>query len=241
MLFASCESTALTPASNLKLLAIGVAAENWNGLLVSLVERKLKRSRFKNHRWLLEPSGSESLGLDFPTRQHGLHYLVWTGFQSDNRLADWLLDGLRTTTDSTPHLVLSRYLAAQGIPAPDIRVLDGSGRSPHNRLAPVTLVMLLRHFWNSDAELRDRFVQALPVPGTNSTLARRGLGVGTRLRAKTGYIKSCFSLSGYLSVPTDTLAFSIIVNNCPSGRSAYRLFTRLLLALLRSPGTAADD
>ena len=143
-------------------------------------------------------------------------------------------------TDSTPQLLVGSYLAEREIPAPGILVSDGSGRSPLNRLAPVTLVMLLRHFWNSDPELRDRFAQTLPVPGTNSTLARRGLGVGTRLRAKTGYIKSCFSLSGYLSVPTDTLAFSFIVNNCPSGRSAYRLFTRLLLTLLHSPGAATQ-
>ncbi len=177
--------------------------------------------------------------MDFPAGPEGYRYLVWTGWQSDNRLANWLARAVcRSRHVKLPDLV-GAFLDSARIPRPGLLVADGSGRSPRNRVAPITLVMLLRAMYRS--EHRELYWNVLPQPGSRSTLAYKGLGLGHRVRAKTGYIKATFALSGYLSAETDTFAFSFLANNCTSGRSAYRLFTQLLLALYHDNARALSD
>jgi D-alanyl-D-alanine carboxypeptidase len=223
LVFASNDSCPLTPASNLKLLTTACALGRWSPELESDVEKRLSKSKLRNHRFLLDTLRTDSLGLELPTGDDRLRYLAWTNHVSDNRLAQWLFEevgGTRTVLGC---------LEEWSIPTPGISIRDGSGRSPLSRVAPVTLVMLLRQVHRS--ELREAFSSTLPNPGSVGSLRRRGLSVGHRVRAKTGYIRATFALSGLLDVRSDTLAFSFIANNCPHGRSAYRLFTSLLLAL----------
>ncbi len=229
VVFGSNEYCALKPASDLKLLTTACALENWDEFMVSEIEKRLHKSRLKIHRLLLDSSRAESLGIGSQAGPPGYRYLVWTNYQSDNRLANWLLQIMGKTKHKETQKLIAGYLETNQIPQPGLKVIDGSGRSTENRLAPITLVMLLRHmyrsgFWNP-------FMNTLPQPGSNSTLRSRGLGLGSRIRAKTGYIKGTFALSGYLFAENDTFAFSFIVNNCQSGRIAYRLFTKLLLTI----------
>ncbi len=240
LLFGAAESVPMVPASNVKLLTVACALEYWDDSLVAAVERRLARSRLKNHARLLDPARAESLKLDFPAGPAGYRYLVWTNHVSDNRLAEWLLAAAAARAGLPTGRLFTRYLADRDIPAPGFDVRDGSGRSPLNRVAAVTLARLLSHL--SRSEHGPLFVGTLPAPGTNSTLRGRGLGVGHRVRAKTGYIRASFALAGCLDTGPDTVAFSLIANNCPHGRSAYRFFTRMLLALLHhaDPVPAAD-
>jgi D-alanyl-D-alanine carboxypeptidase len=223
------ETVPLVPASNVKLLTTAAAIENWSDSLVKSIEKRLARSRRKEHRFLLDTAMLDTLGIEFPEAPRGARYLVWTSRVSDNRLADWLMTELCRSESLLPDEFAHRYLEQRGIPVPGLNITDGSGRSPLNRMAVVTITTLLCHMYCS--EHRDLFLSSLPGPGSVGSLRRRGLGLGHRVRAKTGFIKASFALSGYLSAQTDTFAFSFMVNNCTSGRSAYRLFTRLLLCL----------
>ena len=229
LLFASNDSCALTPASNQKLLTLACALDNWDSTLVRAIETRLRKSRLKTHQALVDSAAAETLDMNFPTGPAGHRYLVWTGRRSDNRLADWLARAMCRSQSVKLQELVNTLLDSARVPRPGLTAIDGSGRSPRNRVAPITLVMLLRAMHRS--ELRDLYRDLLPEPGLDGTLIHKGLGLGHRLRAKTGYIKATFALSGYLSAETDTFAFSFLANNCPHGRSAYRLFTRLLLAL----------
>jgi D-alanyl-D-alanine carboxypeptidase len=224
LVFASNESCALVPASNIKLLTAARALEGWDSVLVRALEQRLARSRDRAHRLLLDSLLLDSLGIEHPPAPAGWRYLAWMNHRSDNRIADWLFALLPGSSAS--------FLEERGIPAPGLKVADGSGLSADNRVAPITLARLLAH--EARGPQAPFFIATLSRPGIPGTLARRGLGVGSRLRGKTGYIRASFSLSGFLDTGSDTLAFAFIANNCPHGRSAYALFTRLLRSLDRN-------
>lgn len=235
LVFASNESCALVPASNVKLLAAARALDTWDSSLVRTLETRLARSPERAHRRLLDPLLLDSLGIEHPAGvPPGWRYLAWMNHRSDNRIADWLHAELRARAAvPTPR----RFLEARAVPAPGLIVEDGSGLSRRNRVAAITLARLLTE--EARGPNAAAFIATLPRPGEPGTLARRGLGVGSRLRGKTGYLRASFALAGYLDTGEDTLAFAFLANNCPSGRSAYRLFTRLLRALDRDRGPAS--
>ncbi|MBN2537644.1 D-alanyl-D-alanine carboxypeptidase [candidate division WOR-3 bacterium] len=230
LVFASNESCALVPASTAKLLTAARALEAWDDSLARALEARLARSRERAHRRLLDSLLLDSLGIEHPAGvPPGWRYLAWMNRRSDNRIADWLYSLMPGST--------AAFLEARGIPAPGLVVEDGSGLSRRNRAAAITLARLLaEEARGPDAEA---YVATLPRPGEPGTLARRGLGVGSRLRGKTGYLRASFALAGLLDTGEDTLAFAFLANNCPSGRSAYRLFTRLLRSLDRDRGPAS--
>ena len=228
LVFASNESCALVPASNIKLLTSARALECWNDSLVRSLEVHLERSSKRTHRLLLDSLLLDSLGIDHTEGLPGWRYVAWMNHRSDNRIADWLYRELKT---GDPNRSTRLFLDERGIPAPGLTIVDGSGLSARNRVAAITLARLLANEARSPNS--GVFVATLPRPGDPGTLARRGLGVGHRLHAKTGYIRASFALAGLLDIGPDTLAFAFLANNCPHGRSAYRMFTRLVVALDR--------
>ncbi|MFO7639612.1 MAG: D-alanyl-D-alanine carboxypeptidase [bacterium] len=165
---------------------------------------------------------------DWPLRQR---LLYWTNRHSDNQLADLLLAAaLGGRKTACPETLYAAWLEGLGIPAAGLSMADGSGLSRRNRLTARTLTGLLVALKDARA---DTFVHSLARPGGRGTLARRGLGLGHRVRAKTGYIRGVFTLAGYLQAETDTFAFAFLANDCPAARDAYRLFTGLLLTTYR--------
>ena len=235
LLYGAGESVALAPASTIKLVTVACALESWDDSLVARVERRLSRSRDPDHARLLDSARVDSPDVAFPDGPPGYRYLVWTNHMSDNRLAEWLAEETARPARTEPSRMLEGYLRDRGIPCPGLVIRDGSGRSPLNRVAPVTLARLLsRMHASSYAGLYRR---TLPCPGSNGTLRRRGLGLGSRVRAKTGYLRSTFALAGYLAAERDDYAFCLIVNDCPDARSGYRLFTRILLDLFHWDAT----
>lgn len=247
LLFSRHAVEPMTPASNLKLLVTAAAWSCWDDTLVAGVKRKLGR-RASEHtqprvaprprtraRRAGQPAGGEaftdSLYAVFPERDSlsglpGFDLLCRIGKLSDNYVANALMNCLAARRNHSRFDVVRDYLAQQGMWDGGLNVEDGSGRSPRNRATALALAQTLAYFWQ--AENRDVFLRALSVAGGDGTLKTHNLGLGSRVRAKTGSIGGTYSLSGYLSRPDDTLAFSIILNQCYDKRSAFEFFAGLL-------------
>lgn len=107
-------------------------------------------------------------------------------------------------------------LARQGIDTTEIRIADGSGLSPLNRVSAASFIALLDYIDKSP--YADLFMNTLPVAGETRRFRRMGgTPAGGNLRAKTGTIESVSALSGYVTAANgERIAFSIIGNNLDS-------------------------
>lgn len=118
---------------------------------------------------------------------------------SDNDTAELLLRelGLRVlgqgTTDAGRRVAVDT-LARLGLPMRNVRMIDGSGLDPANRVTCRLLVALV-----TSSPVRATIAAAVPVAGSTGTLRKRFLDtpVAGRLRAKTGSIAGVASLVGW--------------------------------------------
>ena len=143
--------------------------------------------------------------------------------ESDNFTAELLLKQLgvherRQGTSARGAAVVRATLAADGIPLAGVRIVDGAGLSPYNRLTPQALVAILRAAW-SDVDFRDAFVASLPVAGRTGTLSDRLEKPPARgnVAAKTGTTAGASTLAGYVR---RRFAFAVLHNGQPV--SPYR-------------------
>ena len=110
------------------------------------------------------------------------------------------------------------FLRAAGIRPEALILSDGSGLSRNDMITADASVQLLTFM--SRHRYYDKFRDALPVAGVDGTLRNRmkNTVAENNLRAKTGSLSSAASLSGYVTTEAgEKLAFSIMVNNYPSG------------------------
>lgn len=89
-------------------------------------------------------------------------------------------------------------------------VVDGSGLSRHNLLAPATMMQALQYIAQHDNELD--FVSMLPLSGYDGTLRYRGglheAGVDGKVSAKTGALQGVYNLAGFITTASgQRLAF----------------------------------
>ncbi|EFW11857.1 D-alanyl-D-alanine carboxypeptidase [Serratia symbiotica str. Tucson] len=89
-------------------------------------------------------------------------------------------------------------------------VVDGSGLSRHNLLAPATMMQALQYIAQHDNELD--FVSMLPLSGYDGTLRYRGglheAGVDGKVSAKTGALQRVYNLAGFITTASgQRLAF----------------------------------
>jgi D-alanyl-D-alanine carboxypeptidase/D-alanyl-D-alanine-endopeptidase (penicillin-binding protein 4) len=93
-------------------------------------------------------------------------------------------------------------------------IVDGSGMSREDKVAPRTLARWLKHMERSKAG--DLFVQSLATPG-DGTLRRRfnDVKMHADLHAKSGKVDGVRCLSGYLTDPVTRrrVVFSVMVND----------------------------
>jgi serine-type D-Ala-D-Ala carboxypeptidase/endopeptidase (penicillin-binding protein 4) len=112
-------------------------------------------------------------------------------------------------------------LHAWGIPDDGIQMVDGSGLSRRDVVAPETLVLVLQHMY--DPSWGGAFMSALPIAGRDGTLGQRmkaTLAEGNAI-AKTGSLSNVRTLAGYVrTMDGEPLAFAIIVNNFEGAGSA---------------------
>ena len=122
-----------------------------------------------------------------------------------------------------------------GVDSTTFDLVDGSGLSAWNLVAPRAFVQILtrmRHLPRARA-----FLDALPVAGVSGTLKGRftDARLTGRVRAKTGSISRVNSLSGYLELPHGrSWTFSIQLNNhAGTTREALARIDAIVAALAR--------
>ena len=103
-----------------------------------------------------------------------------------------------------------------------IRLADGSGVSRYTLTSSDQLISLLTWIYNS--KHKDDFISTLPGGGwPNSTLEKRLINEGGKVRAKTGGLSGVRNLAGYIeSQKYGTVAFSILMNGYIGSSSKHR-------------------
>jgi D-alanyl-D-alanine carboxypeptidase/D-alanyl-D-alanine-endopeptidase (penicillin-binding protein 4) len=136
-------------------------------------------------------------------------------FVSDNHYAEQLLRTVGEEAvgapDDTGGIDAERgFLERFGIPTPGMRLFDGSGLSPDNRVAAITLARLL-----SDREAA--LYLLLPRGGREGTLEDYDFTTALgRVRAKSGHLSDVSALAGYVTTERHgRVAFAFIVNGSP--------------------------
>jgi serine-type D-Ala-D-Ala carboxypeptidase/endopeptidase (penicillin-binding protein 4) len=138
--------------------------------------------------------------------------------ESDNFTAELLLKQLGATTGAVGTTAggaaeVRTVLAGAGIPLAGVRIVDGSGLSPLDRLTARAIVGILHAAWD-DPRVKPSFVSALAVAGRSGTLKdrlRRPPARGVVL-AKTGTTSIASALSGFVR---QRYVFSVLQNGNP--------------------------
>lgn len=138
--------------------------------------------------------------------------------ESDNFTAELLLKQLGAVdegigTSAAGAKAVQRVLRERAVPLAGVRIVDGSGLSPRNRLTAAALIGMLVAAWH-DPVIRPAFVQSLAVAGVNGTLEDRMEAAPARgaVRAKTGTTAESSALSGYVR---GRFAFAVLQNGSP--------------------------
>lgn len=136
---------------------------------------------------------------------------------------------------------IGQRLAADGLPAGQLVILDGSGLDRGDRATCAAIASVLERGGQDGA-----VATGLPVAGQTGTLTRRlrGTQAAGRLRAKTGTLDGVSSLSGLIEPPSGAstpeldvpLYFSLIVNGSQAGDDETYL-DRIAIALADYPDT----
>jgi D-alanyl-D-alanine carboxypeptidase/D-alanyl-D-alanine-endopeptidase (penicillin-binding protein 4) len=134
---------------------------------------------------------------------------------------DAALEGLRDT--------LRRWRVADDA----WQIVDGSGLSRRNAIAPEVLVAVLQRMY--DRTGNSPWMMGLPVAGRDGTLAARMQGTEAegRLRAKTGTMSNIGTLAGYVTTRDgEALAFAIMADAFEgNGAAAVEAIERIAVRL----------
>jgi D-alanyl-D-alanine carboxypeptidase/D-alanyl-D-alanine-endopeptidase (penicillin-binding protein 4) len=118
------------------------------------------------------------------------------------RTNDQALDGMK------------QRLLSWGVSADAFQLVDGSGLSRRDVLAPEALLTVLARMY--DPAGQSPWMTALPIAGVDGTLATRMKGTPgeNNVRAKTGTMSNVRSLAGYTTTRSgEVIAFVAMVNN----------------------------
>ncbi len=156
--------------------------------------------------------------------------------ESDNLFAQHLFKAVGERyrgqgSASNAEAAVMAFMQRNGIDTTGLRMVDGCGLSTLDRVSPQQMVEVLNAMWlNPHGQ---DFIDSLPAGG-QGTLAYRLNGL--KVRAKTGTIKDCSALSGYVvSAYGQTIAFSVIVNDVEGSWSAIDLEDRVVQAIAGWP------
>lgn len=160
-------------------------------------------------------------------------------FESNNHFAEQLLRAVGGTrgagTEENGALVERAVLTRAGAPQNGLRILDGSGLAPGDRVAPLTLATLLAR--TAAQPGGTLFVDALPRAGIEGTVRWHNLtdALG-KVHAKSGHIENVNALAGYVDTRRHgRLAFAVIVNDRRADAAAvYAGIDKALDILARS-------
>lgn len=134
---------------------------------------------------------------------------------------DAALDGLRMR------------LAGWGIPDDAWQIIDGSGLSRRNAVAPEVLVAVLQRMYDPGGQ--SPWMTGLPIAGRDGTLAARMQGTAAQdnVWAKTGTMSNIRSLAGYARTRDgEMLAFAIMADSFEGpGSAAVEAIDRIAVRL----------
>ena len=137
--------------------------------------------------------------------------------ESNNHFAEQLLRAVGATrgagTEANGARVERAILVRGGVPQDGLRIVDGSGLAPTDRVAPLTLAMLLARTAVEPAGAL--FVGSLARVGIEGTVRWRHVtDARGRARAKSGHIEHVNALTGYVQTRRHgRVAFAIMVND----------------------------
>jgi D-alanyl-D-alanine carboxypeptidase/D-alanyl-D-alanine-endopeptidase (penicillin-binding protein 4) len=128
---------------------------------------------------------------------------------------------------------LRQRLAAWSVPAGGQQLVDGSGLSRRNVIAPETLLVILQRMF--DPSPTSPWMSALPIAGVDGSLEmrmNRTLAEGN-VRAKTGTMSNIRALAGYVTTRDgEHLAFVVMLNNFEgAGADAVRAIDAIAVRL----------
>jgi D-alanyl-D-alanine carboxypeptidase/D-alanyl-D-alanine-endopeptidase (penicillin-binding protein 4) len=139
-------------------------------------------------------------------------------FESDNHYAEQLLralgaEGSSVGTERTGAEVERAVLRRFGVPDEGLRVIDGSGLAASDRIAPLSLAMLLARA--AAAPQGPVLVRSLPRVGIEGTVRRHDVTIALgRARAKSGHIENVNALAGFVETHRHgRVAFAFLVND----------------------------
>ncbi len=191
--------------------------------------------------------GSTKLGVTPPTAvtvaDHASvalrDYLPFMLKPSNNLVAECLVrligheKGASGTFDAGYAIESPFFSSGMGIPHDVVSFSDGSGVSRLDLVSPHAVVKMLTY-----TAMQPNFkvyYDALPIAGVDGTLRNRMKGTAAEgnCHAKTGTVRYCHALSGYVSdQDANILAFSIINNNYNTDSSQINVFQDALVARL---------
>ncbi|MFB6257449.1 MAG: D-alanyl-D-alanine carboxypeptidase/D-alanyl-D-alanine-endopeptidase [Flavobacteriales bacterium] len=118
---------------------------------------------------------------------------------------------------------LLERIEAWGIDTEGLRMDDGSGLAPTNRITAAFLVKLLKKAWAG--KHRHTIKNSLPVAGKSGTMSYIGGGTAAegRIRAKSGYMSGVLAYAGYAKARDgEWKAFALIANGFTCSASSMR-------------------
>jgi len=141
-------------------------------------------------------------------------------FVSDNHYAEQLLRTVGGEAGGAPDDAGGidaerRFLDRLGIPTPGLRLFDGSGLSPDNRIAAITIARLL-------SESEPSLYLLLPQGGREGTLEDYDFTTALgRVRAKSGHLSDVSALAGYANtLHHGRVAFAFLIDGSPGDPDA---------------------
>ena len=138
-------------------------------------------------------------------------------FTSNNHFAEQLLRAVGAEsgvgTERSGGAVERSLFARDGVPQSGLRIVDGSGLAPTDRIAPISIATLLAR--TAAQPVGTTLVSALPRVGMEGTVRHRQItdALG-RARAKSGHIENVNALVGFVQTRSHgRVAFAFMVND----------------------------
>ncbi|WP_337367149.1 D-alanyl-D-alanine carboxypeptidase/D-alanyl-D-alanine-endopeptidase [Noviherbaspirillum denitrificans] len=114
--------------------------------------------------------------------------------------------------------VISAWLVAKGIAAPELSVENGSGLSRAERIAPVTLAKILAASFRSPT--MPEFMASLPLVGYDGTMRKRLVeqSVAGKAHIKTGLLNDVRAIAGYVLSASGKRYVVVCIINHPNAQ-----------------------
>lgn len=151
--------------------------------------------------------------------------------KSDNMIADTVFRtigrdyyGVPGTWRSGSDAVRQVLKQKAGIDLGNTVMVDGSGLSRHNLIAPATMMQVLQFIAKNDQQLD--YISMLPLAGHDGTLRYRGgldeAGVNGKVSAKTGALQGVYNLAGFITTASgEKVAFVQFISAYAVPQSQY--------------------